>query len=127
MKKCVNCGKEYTDETTACVDCGGAVETVVEAPKPSLLFGILSLILAFLFPVVGLIMGIIGAVKPKSPTERTLCIVAIIVSVFFVVIDVLLLLFGGAVLMLFLPARATVVEKADMMVPVMAAMLGNLF
>ena len=54
MKYCSQCGKELVDEAVVCPNCGCAVQAPVnqQEDKPSTVLNIL----AFLFPVIGLIL-----------------------------------------------------------------------
>ena len=90
MKYCSKCGKEIMDDAVICVNCGCPVEnapaknTNVAAQNE---FGEKStlatcaMVFAFLFPLAGFILGIVGAVKYKTASYKKRCIAAIIVSV----------------------------------------------
>ena len=87
---CPKCGKEINDEAVICVGCGCQVKQKAEASadvqenKPvreSSSTANCALLFAFLFPVVGLVMGIIGSCRYKTPMYKNRCITAIVVSV----------------------------------------------
>ena len=76
MKYCSQCGKELVDEAVVCPNCGCAVQAPVsqQEDKPSTVLNIL----AFLFPVIGLILfaGIVisyrrqGKQKERGKQEK---------------------------------------------------------
>ena len=87
---CQKCGKEINDEAVVCVGCGCPVQnaknTPVEnspsnPPRESNSTANCALIFAFLLPIVGLIVGIVGACKYKTPSLKQRCITAIVISV----------------------------------------------
>lgn len=95
MKFCSKCGKEILDEAVICVHCGCAVQnsgannlttgtTVVEVNEAneSSTLSTCALVFSFLMPIVGLILGIVGACKYKTSSYKTSCISAIILSIF---------------------------------------------
>ena len=69
---CAKCGKEIHDEAVICPHCGcGVSNRSVAAPKvetPTL--SLIAIIFAFLAPLVGLILGIIGLNVYKDETFR---------------------------------------------------------
>ena len=61
-------------------------------------FGILSIAMAFSFPISGLIIGVIGLVqsnKNKIAKAKNLNIIGIILSIIFLVISILLQVYSG--------------------------------
>lgn len=50
-----------------------------------------ALLFAFLIPIVGLILGIVGTVKYKTPKFKTRCIIAIVVSILIWLISFVIL------------------------------------
>lgn len=86
MKYCSHCGKEIMDEAVVCVNCGCAV--VVETPKKTGNDGYWdtksnatgTIVCAFLFPLLGLIFGIIGVGKCTDPQLRGKYTAAIVLS-----------------------------------------------
>ena len=99
---CQKCGKEINDEAVICVGCGCPVkgteydtknEVKVDKPeRESSSTASTALIFAFLIPIVGLIMGIVGATKYKSPVYRHRCISAIVISVIVWIISFVVLI-----------------------------------
>lgn len=97
MKYCSKCGKEIMDEAVICVHCGCQVETIgaqnnaflqpqtitnTKATQPeSNTLLTCAIIFAFLMPIVGVILGIVGLVKYKSTQLRHASIGAIVVSI----------------------------------------------
>lgn len=64
MKYCSHCGKEVVDEAVVCPSCGcatGNTNVVEDVPSTGLN------VLAFVFPVIGLIMYLMD--KDKAPTK----------------------------------------------------------
>ncbi len=61
---CKNCGKEINDQAVVCPYCGVQVGTMTpaETPKTNVL-AIVGFILAFFFPIAGLVCSIIGKNK----------------------------------------------------------------
>lgn len=92
---CQKCGKEINDEAVICVGCGCPVTPVQSStPSASTISSSNSkpvqesnstancaLLFAFLIPIVGFIMGIVGACKYKTPSFKSKCITAIVISV----------------------------------------------
>ena len=108
MRFCSKCGKELDDNAVFCMNCGNAVDAQSAAHQPyqqgyqqpyqqgyqqpyqpynngndreSSSTANCALLFAFLVPLVGFIMGIVGLSKYKTPTFRNRCIAAIVVSV----------------------------------------------
>ena len=92
MKYCSKCGKELADEAVVCVGCGFPVNTAASkqsmiaidenaAKKETFSFANCALIYAFLIPIVGLILGIIGLVKCKTIAFNNKFTIAVIASV----------------------------------------------
>lgn len=87
MKYCSKCGKELMDEAVICVNCGCAVAneqtanpTAVQNRESSSTANC-ALIFAFLCPIVGLIIGIVGLRKYKDQRLRKRCTTAIVISI----------------------------------------------
>lgn len=87
--KCIECGKEISDKTEACPNCGFKLdidakekgskmmkEQIKKEEKHKNDFGLITLLFSVLIPFVGFIMAIIGAVKGK-----TYCLIAILISI----------------------------------------------
>ena len=77
MKNCPKCNAELNDDVVVCTECGEALEIVeatpVATPKKSvsIILGIVGIVLAFLFPLAGLIVSIIGIVKGVKEKKET--------------------------------------------------------
>ena len=104
MKFCSHCGKEIDDNAVICPGCGCPVQSatanntaanpafgqisnadvIVDGENPKI--ARLALVFSFLMPIVGLILGIIGAVKYKTQKFKTQCLIAIPVSIVFQII-----------------------------------------
>ena len=89
---CQKCGKEINDEAVVCIGCGCPVNSAQTAttanpsvqnkPIPeSNSTANCALLFAFLMPIVGLIMGIVGTCKYKTPSLKSKCVSAIVVSI----------------------------------------------
>ena len=91
---CPTCGKEINDNAVICPNCGcptnnqppqQAVAPATSAPmlengeKPGMATA--ALVCAFLVPIVGLILGIAGAVKYQTKSLKNRCIAAIPISI----------------------------------------------
>ena len=106
MKYCSHCGKQLDDAAVICPGCGCAVnntpsnnapqtnaaqmpissaEVIVEGEKP--LIARLAVAFTFLLPIVGLILGIIGVIKYKTEKFKKQCIIAISISVVFMIFN----------------------------------------
>ena len=90
MKYCSKCGKELFDEAVICPGCGCAVgnintpqfsnkNTFVQPESPTL--ANCAIAFAILMPIVGIILGIIGAVKYTDETLKKKSIRAIVASI----------------------------------------------
>lgn len=95
MKFCQKCGKELLDQAVICPGCGCScapqqttavptyasntvVNQVTDMESSSL--ANCALLFSFLMPIIGLILGIVGAVKYRTPSYKSRCITAIIVG-----------------------------------------------
>ena len=86
---CPKCGKQIHDDAVVCIGCGCQVprksevkeQTEKKPKKESNSTANCALLFAFLFPIVGLIMGIVGCVKYQTQEYKTRSIIAIVVSV----------------------------------------------
>ena len=87
MKFCSKCGKELFDEAVICTNCGCSVAPRAESvtPKASVKespnTANMAMLFAFLIPIVGLIMGIVGACKYQNPDYKKKSVIAIVVSI----------------------------------------------
>ena len=92
MKFCSKCGKQLMDEAVICPGCGCAQPTtnapastagpVQSGAMPGETSGLATcaMVFAFLMPIVGLILGIIGCNKYKTPAFQKKCKNALIIS-----------------------------------------------
>lgn len=96
MKYCSHCGKELLDEAVVCTNCGCPAKTNVPpryAPEPGYTgLSIAGVVLAFLFPLIGLIVSIIAQNDARNSgnfKSAGLAKVGIIISAVFIGIAVL--------------------------------------
>lgn len=90
---CQKCGNEINDSAVVCPNCGcptgnessfaspvsSNVPTIENGEKGTL--ADCAIIFAIIIPIVGLILGIIGAVKYKTSKLKNRCIIAIPISI----------------------------------------------
>ena len=88
MKFCQKCGKQLMDEAVICPGCGCAVgnnqsvnTTKVSTAGETSGIATGALVCSFLIPIVGLLLGIVGACKYKTPEFRNRSIAAIGISI----------------------------------------------
>lgn len=92
MKFCRYCGKEIMDEAVICPACGCSVKKVADQEETPNIANY-ALVFSFLIPVVGLILGIIGACKYKSQQYKGKSLIAIGVSIVMWIFVYLIILF----------------------------------
>ena len=107
MKFCSKCGKQIMDEAVICVHCGCQVASVnnttssshsvnsVGYPEESKTLSTCAIVFSFLIPILGFILGIIGACRYKTDTYKSTCVGAIFVSIGVWIISFVLLTFVG--------------------------------
>lgn len=95
---CSKCGNEIDNDALICPKCGCATANmpntmkkrvggdIPPAPDEDESLWKNGIILAFIIPIVGLIMGIMGCVQYKNPNYRNNSIIAIIISIIVTVI-----------------------------------------
>ena len=87
---CKNCGHELQDNSEFCVYCGARQGSNNVNGKDSSTLALLSIIFAFVQPIVGLILGIVGVLQGKSSKSKKMAIVGLILS--FIMLFVYLIL-----------------------------------
>lgn len=103
MKFCEKCGKELMDEAVMCPSCGCAVEngqSKNQAPEnadaksnwDSIKRTKVATAFAFLCPIVGLILGIIGLVKSEQEDVKKRYRGAIILSVAVWIVSIIIMM-----------------------------------
>ena len=86
---CSKCGKEILDEAVVCVHCGCAVQPMIpntqqhntENDTETNVLAVVALAFAFLMPIIGLILGVIGCAKYRNEKYRNWCIYSIGISI----------------------------------------------
>lgn len=81
---CQKCGKEIHDEAVVCIHCGCAVNGVNNRygnDEETSSLATLSIVFAFLMPIVGLILGICGCVKYRDENYKTTSSYGIVLSI----------------------------------------------
>ena len=85
MKYCQKCGKELFDEAVICPNCGCAVAAeAMKMQKAATENGGLAsaaMVFAFLMPLVGFVLGLIGSVKYTDEDYKKKSINAITISI----------------------------------------------
>lgn len=94
MKFCTHCGNEISDESIVCVKCGCAVaksagtksiptDEATTAPNShaSLILGIVGIVFAFLFALVGHITSIIGIILGIKEYRETESMAGLVLSI----------------------------------------------
>ena len=108
---CRNCGNQISDQAAVCPRCGSATGVAQQPyygaqqpyygvqqpyygvqPEEKSTLATCALVFAFLVPIAGLILGIIGVTKYNNPELKKKCIIAIPVSVVVWIINFVLLL-----------------------------------
>jgi len=103
---CKKCGHEIENAETPCPYCGNAnqesIPQVIYEPRPEApaekkgtVLGVLSLVLAFLVPIAGVVLGIIAIVqgrKTQNTAAWVMGIIGIILAVIMIVINFISLL-----------------------------------
>ncbi len=100
---CKNCGKEIDDNSIYCSHCGARQDysqnTYLYVGFENKVWGILSIVFAFLMPVLGIVFGVIGLSTYKDQENRKLCKIGIgIVIAEFVLAIILMVIFAFGLL-----------------------------
>ncbi len=93
MKYCSNCGNEIHNEAVVCVHCHCSLYVIKDSRNDNLI-GVFSVVGAFLSPMIGVILAVIGLRKYNGAniTGKGLCIAGLIVSFFRLVASVIYLI-----------------------------------
>lgn len=109
-KYCSNCGSEVDEKAVVCIKCGCAIkkennyenclETTTETPKTGLILGVLGIIFAWLFAIIGHALSIIGIIvgikEYKSTNKMTGLILSIVGEVCAIFSSMLGVVLGSA-------------------------------
>lgn len=110
MKYCIFCGEKIEEDSEFCPNCGAKQERITVTNEEinasnnndASNLSIIALIFAFVFPIVGLILGIIGMSKAKNMSGKGygLSLAAVIIAgldiVMTIVVLIIVIVFGGA-------------------------------
>ena len=102
MKYCPKCGKFVYDNVNFCGECGTPVGDNVSSsnpynsnsfnqPQESSTLAVCSIVMGFLWPILGFILGIIGCIKCQTPKNKKMCIAGIVIAVVNWIISFILL------------------------------------
>lgn len=93
-KFCTHCGRQIKRDAAICPFCGCSAVTTQERQEPEQTdtIGIASIVLAFIIPLAGLILGIIGLNSYKDPRDIKNCKIGIGISIGFIAISVIIVL-----------------------------------
>ena len=81
-KYCSNCGNEVDDDAVVCIKCGCAIKQEEERSAcAGSALGILGIVFAWLFAIVGHILSIIGIVVGINEYKKTGKVVGLILSI----------------------------------------------
>ncbi len=89
---CKNCGSEIDDNSVVCPNCGTAMrDTYVAQPTEKNTLAVVGLVLAFIMPLVGLIISIMAKKKAEelNGDGKGLATAGLIVSIVYMVIAVI--------------------------------------
>ena len=92
---CKYCGQQINDDAYVCVHCGRVVAEQPRENKPNdvNIYAVLSLVFAFLMPVAGRVLGVIGMsdAKKTGGNGRGLAVAGLTLSIVFIVLAILAL------------------------------------
>lgn len=101
MIYCSECGKQINENQSSCSNCGALLNQHIfmQSPRETSStdivengsIAICAMIFSFLFPPLGIILGILGLKKQRSKTNINLCKVAIVISVILTIVYVIIL------------------------------------
>lgn len=81
MSYCPRCGKELPEDAAFCPACGLPVNTIGQTPAESGALTVWAMIFAFLIPVLGLVLSLVGMFRYKSLQMKGRCKTGIFLSV----------------------------------------------
>ena len=99
MKYCPKCGKQLMDDAVVCIGCGCSVSRVKKPaePRESSALAHIATVFAFVMPLIGILLGIIGMSKysnehlrkkSKSAILFALSILILYVTIFAVCLQI---------------------------------------
>ena len=92
---CKYCGQQINDDAYVCVHCGRVVAEQPRENKPNdvNIYAVLSLVFAFLMPVAGIVLGVIGMsdAKKTGGNGRGPAVAGLTLSIVFIVLVILAL------------------------------------
>ncbi len=102
MKYCSKCGKEIMDDAVICIHCGCSTNSNAgftpqnpiiqnKAPEETKTLATCALVFSFLMPLIGLILGIVGACKYETPEYKSSSVSAIFISIVVWIISFVIL------------------------------------
>lgn len=91
MKYCQTCGKEIHDNAEICPYCGCRVTQLETAG-----LAVAALVLTFIMPLIGFILGCVGVAQYKNKTYRSMCKFASIFPIAIIIITVIISVILGA-------------------------------
>ncbi len=102
MIYCSECGKQIDENQSSCPNCGVLLNNhiFVQSPRAGQStdivengsIAICAMIFSFLFPPIGVVLGILGLNKQRSKTNINLCRTAIVISVILTIVYVVILI-----------------------------------
>ena len=101
MIYCSECGKQIDQNQSSCPNCGALLNHHIFKQFPNAVqstdivengsIAICAMIFSFLFPPMGIVLGILGLKKQRSKTNINLCKTAIVISVILAIVYVIIL------------------------------------
>lgn len=91
---CPKCGKSYNSSLSSCPNCSAPRDQKTKDGTTSksgeMFFGIIAIIFSFFGGIIGFILSIIGIKKFKSGIGKTLCIIGLVLSIFWTITWIIL-------------------------------------
>ncbi len=101
MIYCSECGKQIDQNQSSCPNCGALLNSHIFVQSSKAVqstdivengsITICAMIFSFLFPPMGIVLGILGLKKQRSKTNINLCKTAIVISVILTIVYVVIL------------------------------------